>query len=49
MFSLVGIDSYSKALFVVSVTYFSGSLGSMSSRGSLYNDDAPIASDVVTW
>ncbi|XP_054824525.1 uncharacterized protein LOC129322301 isoform X1 [Prosopis cineraria] len=41
-----GILTYTPRLVSINMK---GSLGSMSSRGTLYNGDAPIASDVVTW
>ncbi|CAK9166443.1 unnamed protein product [Ilex paraguariensis] len=41
-----GILTYTPRLVSVD---FQGSLGSMSSRGTLYNDIPPVQSDVVTW
>ncbi|KAI9088956.1 hypothetical protein K1719_029235 [Acacia pycnantha] len=41
-----GILTYTPRLVSINMK---GSLGSMSSHGTLYNNDAPIASDVVTW
>lgn len=44
--TLQGIDTYTPRLLSINMR---GSLGSMSSRGTLYKEAAPATSDVFTW